>query len=68
MTPTEIKIFLLKKGWTVGGIARDLGTRRDMVSQLFNQLRYYPTLARTIKRRYGIEVPRPARKGKKRAA
>lgn len=76
MTPTQIKIFLLEHGLTVGGIARELGTRSDMVSQLFRRLRYYPTLAQRIERKYGIVVPRPARtkttakkqKAKRRAA
>lgn len=64
MTPKEIKIYLLRKDLTVGDIARDLGTRPDMVSQLFNQLRYYPTLAKRIEKRYGIVCLRPRRERK----
>jgi hypothetical protein len=68
MNPTEIKILLLRKSLTVAGIARALGTRRDMVSQLFNQLRYYPTLAKKIEKRYGIVCPQPSRATKRKKA
>ena len=67
MTPLEIKILLLRKGLTVSGIAREMGARRDMVSQQIHGHYEYPHLRRELKRRYGIICPPPKQKEKKAA-
>lgn len=66
MTTIQIKILLLKKGMSIQQLADAIGSRRDMVSQMINGLRYFPSLAPKL-RSFGIRVERPVRM-KRRAA
>ncbi len=65
MNKTQVKIFLLKNGLTVTGIAKDLCRKgqsesalRVCISQLINGHRFYPSLARQLRERYGLRVAR----------
>ena len=53
----QIKIAIIRRGLTVTKIAEELGTRRDIISQLVNGLYYYPRYAQEMKTRYGITIP-----------
>lgn len=65
MSPVQVKIFLLKNGLTVGGMAKDLCRKghsetalRVCLSQMFNGHRFYPSLAKRVNRRYGLALAR----------
>lgn len=65
MNSTQVKIFLLKRGLTVGGMAKELCRKgqsesalRVCISQLINGHRFYPALAKELRQRYGLRLTR----------
>lgn len=77
MKHIQVKIYLLKKGLTIQGIAKELCGQnqseqaiRVMISQMIHGHRYYPALAKRLKRRFGVNIPRPVQMSqtKRRAA
>ena len=63
MSTLKVKIFLLKNELTLAGMARDLATAergevstRVMLSQMVNGRRFYPSLAKRVQRKYGLEL------------
>lgn len=77
MKNIQVKIYLLKKGLTIQKMASELCKKdqseqaiRVMISQMIHGHRYYPTLAKRLKSRFGVNIPRPAqtREPKRRAA
>ena len=44
MTTIEIKIELLRQGWTIAGLAQDFGCRREELSMCIRKVRPYPEL------------------------
>ena len=53
----QIKMAMIEQDLSVTQIAKQLNTRRDMISQLINGHYYYPRYAEEIKQRYGIVIP-----------
>ena len=48
MTPTEIKIELLRKGKSITDLASKFGCRRQELSMCIRQVRIYPRLRRLL--------------------
>jgi lambda repressor-like predicted transcriptional regulator len=53
MTPTEIKIELLRKGYSITGLAREFGCRREELSMCVHQSRVYPEIQEKLARKLG---------------
>ena len=67
MNPIQVKIYMLRRGLTIKGMAEELNegahtmdAMRVMISQMINGARWYPTLAEKVKERYGLRLQRPA--------
>jgi lambda repressor-like predicted transcriptional regulator len=56
MTPTEIKIELLRKGLTITGLAVKFGCRREELSMCIRQVRIYPHLRELLAAEFGMTV------------
>jgi len=74
MKPIEVKIFLLRKGLTLAEIARrvardgqDPAQLRVMLSHMVHGHRFYPSLAKRV-RRYGLNFQPPPALPKRKAA
>ena len=44
MTPTEIKILLLREGYTITGLALEFSCKREELSMCIHKHRVYPEL------------------------
>ncbi len=68
MNPFEVKVYLLKNGLTIASMARELCRNSDtketsmttMISDMIYGRRYYPTLAKKLSKKFGLEFERPA--------
>ncbi|MEW6378631.1 MAG: helix-turn-helix domain-containing protein [bacterium] len=56
MTPTEIKVILLRRGITQVELAKQLGVHRTTVAQAINNLRRRPRVRAQIANFLGIPV------------
>lgn len=80
MNALQIKVFLLKHGLTVSGIARDIAddypatidSIRKMLTEMFYHGRYNAGLAAIVDRKFGIKIvpsrPQTVREAVRRAA
>jgi len=53
MTPTEIKIMMLRKGYSIAGLAREFGCRREELSMCIHRQRIYPELQEKLASKFG---------------
>ncbi|GEM_PF-3771450 len=75
MNPKQVKIYLIEKDLTIQGIAKKLcrdnqseQAIRVMISQMIHGHRYYPALAKRLKTRFGVAIPRPSNQQLKKVA
>lgn len=67
MNPLQVKIFLLKQGLTVSGIARELckdsntkfSSMRTMIDDTIHGRKFYPAIAAALEDKFGIKIERP---------
>ena len=67
MNPKQIKKFLIDEDLTISMMARQLAPQvnasetslKQMLSDMFNHRRWYPTLAEDVKREFGLNLVRP---------
>jgi len=68
MNRKQIKKYLIDQDLTVTGMARQLAPKTDasevslrqMLTDMFYQRRWYPTLASLVEREFGLHLVRPA--------
>ncbi len=68
MNTKQIKKFLIDKDLTIAEMARQLAPRtnasesslQQMLSDLFYERRWYPTLAEQVNAEFGLSLSRPA--------
>lgn len=66
MKPIEVKTFLWENGLSISAMAREIakdGTATErslhtMISDMIYQRKFYPTLAKKLKEKFGLELER----------